>query len=67
MNEYEEQQAIERIALARHPQATGIKEIQPFIMSDEKDDTWLVILTTTTEYEFQTTLVTRSDMRGEKI
>src|SRR5438046_2247385 len=45
LNEYEEQQAIERIALSRHPEATGVKEIQPFLMTHEKDDAWLVILT----------------------
>ena len=66
MNEYEEQKAIERIALARFPDATGVKEIQPFIMSDEKDDTWLVILSTATEYEFRTTLVTKSDLQEAK-
>ena len=65
MNEYEEQQAIERIALSRHPEATGVKEIQPFLMTDEKADAWLVILTTAKEFEYLTTLVTGEDIRDE--
>ena len=36
MNEFEEQLAIERIALSRYPEATGVREIQPFILTDEK-------------------------------
>ena len=65
MNEYEEQQAIERIALARYPEATGVKEIQPFLMTNEKADAWLVILTTAKEFEYLTTLVTGEDITGE--
>lgn len=62
MNEYQEQQAIERIALARYPQATGVKDIQPFIMTDEKADVWFVILTTAEDWRFLTTLVTADDL-----
>ncbi len=65
MNEYEEQLTIERIALSRYPEATGVKEIQPFIMTDEKADAWLVILTTAQEFEFPVTLVTAEDIRDE--
>jgi len=65
LNEYEEQQAIERIALSRYPEATGVKEIQSFLMSDEKANVWFVILTTSNEFEFLTTLVTDEDIRGE--
>ena len=61
MNEYQEQQAIEQIALAHFPDTTGVKEIKPFIMADEKEDYWLVILTTTEEFVYQTTLVTKDD------
>jgi len=63
-NEYEEQQTIARIALSRHPKATGVKEIRPFLMTDEKADAWLVTLTTASEFEFITTLVTAEDMSG---
>jgi len=62
VNEYQEQQVIERVALYRFPQATGVKEIKPFIMSDEKEDHWLVILTTAEEFVYQTTIVTREDI-----
>jgi hypothetical protein len=62
LNEYEEQQAIERIALARHPEAKGVKEIRPFLMTNEKADAWLVILTTNKEFECITTLVAGEDM-----
>ncbi len=65
MNEYEEQLTIERIALSRYPEATGVKEIQPVMMTDEKTDAWLVILTTAQEFEFPVTLVTAEDIRGE--
>ena len=65
MNEYEEQLTIERIALSRYPEATGVKEIQPFIMNDEKTDAWLVILTTAQEFEFYVTLVTAEDIRND--
>ena len=44
MNEYQEQQTIERIALSRHPEATGVKEILPFIMTDETADAWFVVV-----------------------
>ena len=65
MNEYEEQLAIERIALSRYPEATGIMEIQPFMMTDEKADAWVVILTTAQEFEFSVTLVTAEDIRND--
>jgi len=65
MNEYVEQLAIERIAFSRYPEATGVKEIQPFMMTDEKADAWFVILTTVQEFEFSVTLVTAEDIRGE--
>ena len=65
MNEYEEQLAIERIACSRYPEATGVREIQPFMMTDEKADAWFVILTTAQEFEFPVTLVTTEDIRGE--
>ena len=65
MNEYQEQQAIERIALSRYPEATGVKDIQPFRLTDEKADVWLVILTTPRTFAFLTTLVTAEDIRGE--
>lgn len=65
MNEYEEQQAIERIALSRFPEAREVKDIQPFRMIDEKADVWLVILTTAQAFEFLTTLVTVEDIKGE--
>ena len=61
-SECEEQQAIERIALSRHPEATGVKEIQPFLMTDEKADAWLVILTTSKKFECINTLVTAEDI-----
>jgi hypothetical protein len=61
-NEYEEQQEISRIALSRHSKATGVKEIRPFLMSDEKVDAWVVILATVNEFEFITTLVTAEDI-----
>ena len=63
-NEYEEAQTIERIALSRHANATGVKEIRPFLMTNEKADAWLVTLTTASEFEFITTLVTAEDMSG---
>ena len=63
-NEYEEQQTIEQIALSRHSKATGVKEIRPFLMTNEEDDAWLVILTTANEFEFITTLVTAGDISG---
>ena len=63
-NEYEEAQTIERIALSRHSNATGVKEIRPFLMTNEKADAWLVILKTASEFEFITTLVTAEDMSG---
>ena len=59
-----EQQAIERIALSRFPEATGVKEIQPFVMTDETADAWFVILTTADAFRFLTTLVTDEDLRG---
>ncbi len=65
MNEYEEQLTVERIALSRYPEATGVKEIQPVIMNDEKTDAWLVILTTAQEFEFYVTLVTAEDIRND--
>ncbi len=65
MNEYQEQQAIERIALSRYPEAIGVKEIQPFLMTDETANVWFVILTTRNEFEYLTTLVTDADIRGE--
>ncbi|HVB24612.1 MAG TPA: hypothetical protein VNG51_21930 [Ktedonobacteraceae bacterium] len=64
-NEYQEQRAIERVAFSRHPEATGVKDIQPFLMADEKADVWLVILTTPRTFAFLTTLVTAEDIRGE--
>ncbi len=63
-SEFQEQQAIERLALSRHPEATGVKEIKPFLMTDEKADAWFVILTTSKEFEFITTLVTAEDLRA---
>lgn len=60
--EYIEQIAIEAIAKMQHPEATGVREIQPFSMTDEKADNWLVILTTAEEFVFQTALI-----RGEDI
>ncbi len=63
MNEYQEQQAIERIALSRYPEATGVKEIQPFVMTGEMADAWFVILTTADAFRFLTTLVTDEDLR----
>ena len=65
MHEYEEQQAIERVAFSRHPEATGVKDIQPFLMADKKADAWLVILTTRQEFEYLTTIVTVEDIKGE--
>ena len=65
MNEYEEQLTVERIAFSRYPEATGVREIQPFIMTDEKADAWFVILTTAQEFEFPVTLVTAEDIRDE--
>ncbi len=65
MNKYEEQRAIERIAFSRYPEATGVMEIQPVMMTDEKADAWFVILTTAQEFEFPVTLVTAEDIRGE--
>ncbi len=64
MKEDEEQQAIERVALARYPQATGVKDIQSFLMTDKKADAWLVILTTPQEFEYLITLVTGEDITG---
>lgn len=61
-----EQQAIERIALSRFPEATGVKEIQPFVMTDETADAWFVILTTADAFRFLTTLVTDEDIKEEK-
>jgi len=61
-SEYHEQQEIERFALSLYPEATGVKEIQPFLMTDETTDAWLVILTTTKAFEFITTLVTTEDL-----
>ena len=61
--EYQEQLAITAIARKRFPTATGIKEIKPFLMTDEKADNWLVILTTKEEFIFQTTLVTGEDIQ----
>lgn len=63
-SEYDEQQAIERLALSRYPEATGVKDIQPFLMTDAKADCWLVTLTTARAFEFLTTLVTAEDLRG---
>lgn len=63
MDEYQEQQAIERIALSRYPEATGVKDIQPFLMTDERADSWLVILTTAVSWQFITTLVSTEDLR----
>ena len=65
MNEYEEQLTVERIAFSRYPEATGVKEIQPVIMTDEKTDAWLVILTTAQGFEFPVTLVTAEDIRND--
>ena len=61
-----EQQAIERIALTRFPEATGVKEIQPFVMTGEMADAWFVILTTADAFRFLTTLVTDEDIKEEK-
>ncbi len=63
MNEYEEQKRIEAIALARHPEATGVRDIQPVLMAGEKADAWLVILTTVEDWQFTTTLVTAEDLK----
>ncbi len=65
MNEYEEQRAIKRIAFSRYPEATGVMEIQPVMMTDEKADAWFVILTTAQEFAFSVTLVNAKDIRGE--
>ena len=64
VDEYMEQQAIERIALTRFPEATGVKEIQPFVMTDKPADAWFVIMTTADAFRFLTTLVTGEDLRG---
>lgn len=61
MHEYQEQQAIEQIALSRHKDATGVKDIQPFLTGNEQEDYWFVILTTATAFEFLTTIVTAED------
>jgi hypothetical protein len=62
-NEYEEQQEISRLALARHPEATGVKDIQPVLMVDTTADAWLVILTTPEASRFITTVVTGEDLK----
>jgi hypothetical protein len=58
--------SIEPIALARYPEATGVKNIQPFSMTDEKADAWFVILTTAEDWQFITTLVTAEDMTQQE-
>lgn len=61
--EYLEQQTIQQIALGRHPEATGVREIQPILAPDEKADMWLVILTTGRAFENCMSIVTGEDIQ----
>lgn len=45
MDAHQKQQCGENISFARHQEATGMKDIQPFPLSDEKAGAWLVMPT----------------------
>ncbi len=60
--EYEEQLAIEAIALSRYPERR-IKEIQPGFYTDESNYVWVVILETDKPFENTITTVDTNDIR----
>ena len=66
MDEYQEQKAIAQIALARHPEAISVKDVQPFLMASKEFDCWLVILTTAVEHQFITELITAEDIERSR-
>lgn len=61
-SEYQEQRDLERLALSRHPDATGVKDIQPVITSEKHTDMWLLILTTPQKFHFYSEIVTPEDL-----
>ncbi len=62
-SEYQEQHDLEDLALSRHPEATGVKEIQPVLTPEKQSDMWLLLLITPIEFHYQVDIVTSEELK----